>query len=188
MSRKIFELEPDNRYQGLTFVREGMFIFPAEGRVKAMQRIAPSFEVMATDECQDPLSIQFPDLIWFSPGFCCFSTTAWSLIGSNLNVAGDITTLVYSRDGEVSEFVLVELSNIFDCIDFDRSTVHFFDTPPFRVKWVDDLVIKNTSQIDVDIFRIKHLPARVFCTEACVQLVKMRRLRGFTFHSVPVSD
>ena len=115
--------------------------------------------------------------------------------------------MVYAQEGRALEFVLYEPARWFHCLDFERSKVptgasvrqdapgaehdaalQYFDVPPYRVKWVDDLVLKDLSQVDEDIFRVEHLPTRLFCTARCVELVKKRKLTGFKFEQVTTTE
>lgn len=194
MDSAIYELKVDLRYVWLTFADDENFVFRpggrflAEGLVKALQKIAPSFEVVVCDEDVNLKTVKFPDLASFLPGFCCFSLNGWSKIEAELNVKGAVVKLAHTQDGRMVEFVLFEPDGWFECLDFERSKVQYFDTPPFRVKWVDSLVLKNVPETVEDIFRVDHLPTQLFCTEKCVQVVRKHRLTGFKFSRVPMSD
>ncbi|MBP6014449.1 MAG: hypothetical protein KBA31_19630 [Alphaproteobacteria bacterium] len=153
-----------------------------------MQKIAPSFEVVVCDDGVNLKTVKFPDLASFSPGSCCFSLNAWSKIEAELNVKGARVKLVHTQDGRIAEFVLFEPNGWFECLDFERSKVQYFDVPPFRVKWVDSLVLKDVPEAVEDIFRVDHLPTRLFCTEKFVQVVRKHKLTGFKFSRVSLSD
>jgi hypothetical protein len=181
----IFELKPDYAYVGLTYVDERNFDFPADTEMKAIQRKGPVFDVMFNSRRVKPETVKVPDCVHFLPEYLCVSVGAWAIFKDDLALQGLSVRLKLTEGGRGLEFVLFEPELRIDALDFERSEVQRFDTPPYRVKWVDKLILnENATAVEQDIFHINHMPTRLFCTEKCVRLVKKHKLTGFVFHQV----
>ncbi len=185
MADHIYELRPDLDYVGLTFVDARNFIFPYERRFETLCRMAMPLEVELNDENARADTDPVPDFPHFSVGECCFSLGAWAAV-SDVKVKGKTARLAYNDGKKISEFVLLEPPS-FDCLDFDLSDVQFFDEARTRVKWVENIVLRNVAAIDVDIFKVRHVGWTVFCTEKCKRLIVKNQLTGFEFRKVPVT-
>ena len=184
---QIHELIADPDYPGLTFADEALFDFLFQRSLKPLQGQGDVFNMIASDEGVNPATVQFPDLVSFTPGFCCFGSNAWACLSEDLNLEGETVRLLYPECGRDDNFIMFQPTE-FDVLDFERSTVHRFSTQPYRVRWVDDLVLRNVCAGIPDIFRVEHLSTRLFCTESCRRTVIAHKLRGFLFQEVPVSD
>lgn len=183
---QIYELMTDSDYVGLTFIESGMWTFPQDGQMDARLAKGGVFKVELNDENVDPESEILPDFVRFCPGFCCMRKAAWIAVSALLKVNGPTVTLrVVGRD---EEYVLFEPSPKMDVLDFDRSDVQFFDPPSTRIKWVENVVVRNTATIDTDIFGISGIVTKVFCTEACRRVVNQNALTGLLFKPVTVTS
>jgi hypothetical protein len=179
----IYEMIADLDYVGLTFVDAENFVFPRETWMGVLQRRAPVFDVELNDENADPQTEIVPDFVDFSLGYCCARKAAWSLLVASLKVRGPTVSLNLVERNE--EFVLFEPLPEIDCLDFDRSDVQYFEGSD-SVQDVDNVVLRNTGIVDVDIFRLRHLGATLFCTDACRRIVNENALTGLIFKPVPV--
>lgn len=186
MKKRIYEMVADPDYVGLTFVDVRMWTFPRENRMATLLARGGIFDVELNDENANPESELIPDFVHFAAGYCCASREVWTSLSTSLRWQGPTIGLRYSAQSK--EYVLFEPYPKIDCLDFEQSEVRYFDTAPFRVMWVDRIVLCRTASIGVDIFRLKHFETTIFCTDACRQFVNDSAFTGLLFKPVEVSS
>jgi hypothetical protein len=186
LSERIYELDTDNAFVGLTFVDERNFVFPIEKWFRTLHLRGRRFDVEFDSTRVKPRTVKVPEVVRFSPGFCCFEQATWLRLNEALTLKGDTVRLSLVEGDRDMQFVLFEPSGWYNCLDFEKSVVRRFDEPPYNINWVDRVVLKGVSAVTEDIFRVKGMTTRLFCTEECVRAAKKLKLTGFDFRPIRV--
>ena len=119
------------------------------------------------------------DFFWLTGGVLSLRGTALQKLTSVLNHNVQILPLKFSK----FELYVINVLAIFDCLDYERSTIERFPSSG-RIMYVERYVFKENCLVDASIFRLPELKSRLFATETFKDAVDKFGLTGLTFRKI----